>query len=174
MSVSKFGEEGRVWYLQTQCEPRCLGHECPEASSKSLPLSQLWGDRVRGGCMLGSYLEIPCGRGNCRGTEGICSVIFSEPAEETVSDSPSPDPDLTGVAALMAAGWCHYTYPSAFGRKNCEVICYFIFRCLWSFMNLLIKMSGVQRKWQIKCSCFYWWSDVVIRLNIHGKYSCIW
>lgn len=92
MSVSKFGEEGRVWYLQTHCEPRCLGHECPEASSKSLPLSQLWGDRVRGGCMLGSYLEIPCGRGNCRGTEGICSVIFSEPAEVTVIWLPQPWP----------------------------------------------------------------------------------
>lgn len=32
--------------------------------------------------------------------------------------------------------------------------CYFIFRYLWSFVHLLIKMSGIQRKWQIKSSFF--------------------
>lgn len=63
----------------------------------------------------------PCGHGRCHGTEGVCSVIFSEPAEETVSD-PLCTPGLTGVAALVAVTWCHYNYPRTFGRKNYKII----------------------------------------------------
>lgn len=175
MSVSKCDEEGGVWYLQTHWTAvtlLLLDHE-PTWSILQLLPSANREDQVRGGCMLGSYLEILCGHGSCRGTEGICSVIFSEPGwGDSIWLPCRPRFDwassIDGRVVSLYLSKC-------FWEEELWNHCYFIFRYLWSFVNLLIKMSGIQRKWQIKSSFFIGWipQTFVIRLNIHGRDSWI-
>lgn len=156
MSVS-CDEEGGVWYLQTHwtaidltaLRPQAhLKHPldlCPSANREGIGLGVVacW-DHIWKSCVA---MEVAVG------LRHLSSVIFSEPAEETVSDFPCR-PRFDWASSIDGSRVVSLYLSKCFWEEELWNHCYFIFRYLWSFVNLLIKMSGIQRKWQIK-SNFY-------------------
>lgn len=154
MSVSKFGEEGGVWYLQThwtavnlaalrpQVDLKHPPSPCPSANCEGIGLGVVacW-DHIWKSCMA---MEIAV---ELRAS--VQSFSLSQPRRRCLTPR---HPRFDWGSSIDGSRVVPVYLSKCFWEEELWNHCYFIFRCLWSFVNLLIKMSVVQRKLQIKSS----------------------